>query len=203
MNQLDLETGDLLLFTGHTTGLLKYFSCLIEYATHSDFSHIAMVLKDPTFIDKSLKGLYVWESSWEGKPDPQDGKIKLGVQITPLHEIINTFDGSIIISRKVQCDKTKHFTDEQLKKIHEVVYDKPYDIVPADWIDAIFHKDKKPQKTDRFWCSALIGYIYAKCEVIDPTTDWSILRPSDFSVDGQNLKFVNNCCLSNVEQKIN
>ena len=92
MNQLDLETGDLLLFTGHTTGFLKYFSCLIEYATHSDFSHIAMVLKDPTFIDKSLKGLYVWESSWEGKPDPQDGKIKLGVQITPLHEIINTFD---------------------------------------------------------------------------------------------------------------
>ena len=203
MSHLDLETGDLLLFTGHTTGCLKYFSCLIEYATHSDFSHIAMVLKDPTFIDKSLKGLYVWESSWEGIPDPQDGKTKLGVQITPLNEIINSFDGSIIISRKVKCDKTKHFTDQQLKKIHEVVYNKPYDITPSDWIGAIFHKDKNPQKTDRFWCSALVGYIYVKCDVIDPSTDWSILRPSDFSVDGQNLSFIKNCYLSNIEEKIN
>ena len=39
-----------------------------------------MVLKDPSFLHPTLKGLYVWESSWEGKADPQDGKIKLGVQ---------------------------------------------------------------------------------------------------------------------------
>ena len=32
-----------------------------------------------------------------------------------------------------------------------------------------------PQKTDRFWCSALCGFIYTKCGLLDPKTDWSIL----------------------------
>ena len=42
--------------------------------------------------------------------------------------------------------------------------------------------DAKPQKTDRFWCSALVGYIYTKCGLLDEKTDWSILRPSDFFI---------------------
>ena len=29
---------------------------------------------------------------WEGKPDPQDNKIKLGVQITPLEQILEEYD---------------------------------------------------------------------------------------------------------------
>ena len=84
----DLQTGDILLFTGHKKGWLKYFSYMIEYATHSNFSHVAMVLRDPTYIDPNLKGIYLWESGWEGEPDAEDDKVKLGVKITPLQEII-------------------------------------------------------------------------------------------------------------------
>lgn len=198
----DLKTGDLLFFTGHKSGWLKYFSSMIEYATHSNFSHVAMVLKDPTFIEPHLKGLYVWESGWEGKEDPQDGEIKLGVQITNLEEIIENFKEAKIIARKIICDDT-HFTNENLKLVHDVVYKKPYDIMPQDWIEALFRKDKHPQKTSRFWCSALVGYIYAKCGIIDPKTDWTIIRPNDFCLDGDNLKYQNNCFLSNEEIKIN
>ena len=50
---------------------------MIEFSTHSNFSHIGMIVKDPTFISPSLKGTFVWESGWEGEYDPQDGKIKL------------------------------------------------------------------------------------------------------------------------------
>ena len=198
----DLQTGDLLFFTGHKKGCLKYFSYMIEYATHSNFSHVAMVLRDPIYIDPNLKGIYLWESGWEGKPDPQDGEIKLGVQLTPLNEIIENFKEAKIISRKIICDK-KHFTPENIMKIHEVVHNKPYDIVPKDWVEALFRKDKKPQKTNRFWCSALVGYIYVKCGIIDPNTDWSIMRPNDFSLDGDNLKYINKCFLSNTETQIN
>ena len=198
----NLKTGDLIFFTGHKTGCLKYFSSMIEYATHSNYSHVAMVLKDPTYINPNLKGLYVWESGLEGKPDPQDGSIKLGVQLTPLQEILDNFTEAKAILRTVKCDDT-HFTAEQLKGIHEVVYKKPYDIVPLDWIGALFKKDKNPQKTDRFWCSALVGYIYVECGIIDPKTDWSIMRPSDLSLDGDNLKYINGCSLSNEEIKIN
>ena len=37
--------------------------------------------------------------------------------------------------------------------------------MPKDWIEALFRKDGRP-KTDRFWCSALTGYIYSHCDVI-------------------------------------
>ena len=61
--------------------------------------------------------------------------------------------------------------------IHDTVYNKPYDIVPKDWVEALFQVDDKPQKIDRFWCSALIGYIYTKCGILQSNTDWSIMRP--------------------------
>ena len=62
---------------------------LIKWGTHSDFTHVAMVLKDPTFIDPELKGYYVWESNWEGTRDPQDGDVKLGVQLISFDDILS------------------------------------------------------------------------------------------------------------------
>jgi len=197
----DLKTGDLIFLTGHTQGWLKYFSSLIEYTTHSNYSHIGMIIKDPTFISPSLKGTYVWESGWEGDYDPQDNKIKLGVQITPLKEILENFRYSKAIVRKINCPN-KTFIDEKLRQIHDIVYDKPYDIIPKDWIEAFFRKDGQPQKTDRFWCSALVGYIYTKCGILKSDTDWSILRPSDFSLDGQLLNLNDGYNLSNTEIRI-
>jgi len=200
----NLQTGDLLLFTAHKTGPLKYLSWIIEYATHSDYTHVAMILKDPSFIHPSLKGTFVWESSWEGKPDPQDGKIKLGVQITPLSEILKEYSESKVIVRKLDCPKGNEtfFSEENLKNVHDVVYHKPYDIVLKDWVEALIQKDSNPQKTDRFWCSALVGYIYAKCGIIDEKTDWTIIRPSDFSLSDENLKFINDNKLENTETRI-
>ena len=156
------------------------------------------LLKDPSFIHPCLKGTFVWESSWEGTPDPQDGKIKLGVQITPLHEIVASYQGKGVFLRRIECDDS-HFTEENLKKVHSVVYDKPYDIVPKDWIQALFKKDSRPQKTDRFWCSALVGYIYTKCGILDPGTDWSKLSPNDFSLSGQSVTFCEGCSLGRTE----
>ena len=198
---MNLKTGDLLLFNDHSGGIFGAFTKLIKIGTHSNYSHIAMILKDPSFIHPCLKGTFVWESSWEGKPDPQDGNIKLGVQITPLKEIVDAYHGKDIFVRRVECEDSL-FSPENLLKVHKVVYDKPYDIVPTDWIGALFRKDSRPQKTDRFWCSALIGYIYTKCGLLDENTDWSILRPSDFSLAGESLHFTGDVRLSNSESKL-
>ena len=89
-----------------------------------------------------------------------------------------------------------------MKQIHNVAYDKPYDIIPTDWIGAMFKKDTHPQKTNRFWCSALIGYIYTKLEILECDTDWSILAPNDFSLGGENLNFVKPYSLSPEEIRI-
>ncbi len=197
----NLQTGDLLLFTGHNTGWFKYLSKMIQYGTHSDFSHIGFVLKDPTYINPNLKGIYVWESGWEGKPDPQDSKVKLGVQITPINEIITNFKGCKIIKRNLKYN-INPFNSKTLLEIHDVVYNKPYDIFPKDWVEALLRKDSVPQKTDRFWCSALVGYIYTKCGILNENTDWSILRPSDFSLSGENLNYNEGYYLENKETRI-
>ena len=197
---MDLKTGDLLLFNSHSSSFFS-LSSLIKWGTHSNYTHVAMVLKDPSFIHPCLKGTFVWESSWEGTPDPQDGKVKLGVQITPIKEMIDSFGTQNVFVRKIECDETL-FSPETLSEVHKIVYDKPYDIVPADWIEALFRKDAEPQKTDRFWCSALVGYIYTKCGILDANTDWSILRPSDFSLTAEHLDFTSNAKLSNSESKL-
>ena len=197
------KTGDLLLFNDQTAGAFGAFTKMIKWGTHSNYSHTAIILKNPTFLHPHLKGTYVWESSWEGTPDPQDHKIKLGVQITPIDEILETYKrtGGHVYYRNIKTEKNL-FTDENLAKVHEVVYKKPYDICPVDWVEAFLQKDLDPQKIERFWCSALVGYIYTKCGVLKNDTDWSILRPTDLSLDGEKLSFNDGVSLSNIETRL-
>ena len=68
--------------------------------------------------------------------------------------------------------------------MHEKVYNMPYDINIIDWILAFFRKDLKPQKINRFWCSAFVGYVLINCCVLKDETDWSIMYPCDFALDG-------------------
>lgn len=204
MSQYNLKTGDILLFDYNESGIIGLFNKAIKYFTKSPYSHVAVVLKDPSFIHPSLKGYYIWESSWEGTPDPQDNKIKLGVQITPLDEVMNNCKNtnSSVFLRRVNCP-IGTFNKNVLSKIHEVVYDKPYDIVPEDWINAINRSDNHPQKTDRFWCSALVGYIYTKCNLLVKNTDWSELRPADFSEKYNGvLHWMNPCSLEKEQQLV-
>ena len=123
--------------------------------------------------------------------NPQDNKKKIGVQITPFVELYEKYKktGSKIYIRKI--GDNNNITDEKLKQIHDVVYDKPYDINVFDWILAFFRRDVFPQKTDRFWCSALVGYIFTMIGVLKKDTDWSIMYPSDFALDGENLNYEN------------
>ena len=176
-----LQTGDLLLFASSSNqhSVVGLFDWIIRTATHSPYSHVALVLRDPVFISPSLKGLYIWESSWEGSPDPQDGKTKLGVQITPLHESLRNFKGHVYV-RKLEKGQDR-ITDATLRSVHDVVYDKPYDVHVRDWVSAWLRKDAQPQKTDRFWCSALVAYFMVQFGFIEDTVDWSIIRPADLS----------------------
>ena len=204
MSKYNLKTGDILLFDYEGGGPMGFFSWLIKKATRSNITHVAMVLKDPVFINPVLKGYYVWESGWEGTPDPQDGMVKFGVQITPFEEIFQSYkkDKGKIYVRRVTCP-IDLFTTEKLSQIHEIVYNKIYDIIPRDWIEAAFRRDDNPQKTSRFWCSALVGYIYTKCGLLKPDTDWSNLRASEFSVEyDNNIKFINGASLDNTEIQI-
>ena len=268
-NQIDtLKTGDLLLCDNLEQKGLGLFGWLIKYGSQSDFSHIAMVVVNPdfTYLDKPLKGVYVWQSGTAQIPDAEDGKRKIGVQLTPIVDFITTDKGKIYLRRlrvhmaedsiennttmvnvssgggivntinkkntfintfsttfgyiysglsilkyllyksntpvessqdsldtygrrRRQCHYHTEdpFTHEKMKEIHSCVFNKPYDIVVRDWIEAYCKKDPDPQKISRFWCSALAAFIYTKVGLLDEKTDWSIIRPSFFSSENPEL----------------
>lgn len=175
-----LKTGDIILCEQVTSsGFIWLFEKLISLFTRSPYVHCAFVLKDPTYIHSSLKGYYIWESSWEGIPDPQDGKVKFGVQITNIHDFLYNYPSKKYIRRFTGPDDT--FTPRKIDEIHKKVYDKPYDIMPQDWIEGILQVDPQPQKTSRFWCSAFVSYVLVQLKLLPTILDWSIVRPCDLS----------------------
>jgi len=201
MNIDELQTGDILLISDYKTGLFNLFLSMIRYGTHSDYVHIAIVLRDPTYINEKLKGIYIWESGYEGTPDSDDGDIKLGVQLTPIDTFIKNYETANVFVRKL--NDYSAFYDENIKKAYNLSYDKPYDINPRDWIYALFQKDPYPQQTSSFWCSAFVGYIFVNLGILQPDTDWSIMRPCDFALDGENLNYIGITKFLDWETKLN
>lgn len=198
MSESLLQTGDILLFSSQLTwNPLNIFGKLIEWATKSPYCHVGMVLKDPTWIKPDMKGIYLWQSSYEGLhiKDPQDNKIKVGVEITKLKDVLKDHHTSIY-TRLLSPEGRKKLTPDILKKIHNIVYDKIYDFNPIDWLAAYLRKPiDGSRKTNRFFCSALVACIYTESGILDKNTDWSLVRPSDFAPDDQNLKWEKDCDL--------
>ena len=198
-----LKTGDILLCDNLEYSSWGLFSWFIKFMTKSDFSHVGMIVVDPEFTDVPLKGTYVWTSGISDVPDPEDKTKKFGVQFVPYDHFIKTYGGKIYV-RRIEFENmeeyTKIFNNEKLKEIHKVVYDKPYDIVVTDWIEAYCKKDPHPQKTSRFFCSAFIGYVYTKLTLLDKGLDWSILSPSYFSSENKSFSLHHNAILSKERQ---
>ena len=169
-----LETGDLMLFT-QKNSLTEWWLIdkAIEYFTSSPYVHVGLVLVDPPFLVSG--GTYLWECGYEACANPETGKKNIGVRLTPI---------SVVLSKEnnIYVRKCKSFIpDKILQKIHADVFLKPYDMCLSDWLLATLRLDIKPQKTDRFWCSAFIGYIFTQLGWLDSDTDWSIIRPCDLS----------------------
>ena len=198
-----LKTGDLLLCDDLQYSSWGLFSWFIKFMTKSDFSHVGMIVVDPVFTDIPFKGIYVWTSGISDVPDPEDKTKKFGVQFVPYDHFIKTYGGKIYV-RRIEFENMEEYTNifnnEKLKEIHKVVYDKPYDIVVTDWIEAYCKKDPHPQKTSRFFCSAFIGYVYTKLTLLDEGLDWSILSPSYFSSENKSFSLHHNAILSKERQ---
>ena len=48
---LDLKTGDLIFFNSSPSGIFNIISSMIKIGTHSNYTHIGIILKDPSFGD--------------------------------------------------------------------------------------------------------------------------------------------------------
>lgn len=179
----DLGSGDVLLFVEHPTNLFyRILDAGIRWVTGSAYSHAAVVVRDPTWMHPDLRGLYVWESTYDGDPDPQDGRIKFGVQLTPVETYTRRFSETVTIyARVLGPEGRRNFQDaERLRQVHTEVYDKPYDWFPVDWARALLREGPNRLRS-RFWCSAFVAYVHTRLRSLAPTTNWSEVRPQDLS----------------------
>lgn len=183
----NLESGDIILFSTK-----KWYSELIEIGDDCIFSHCGIVLRDPTYIDSSLNGLYLLESGLEPFEDVTDHKIHFGVQIVPLIKVINEYilsNEGQIYHRPLFCNRDKQF-ENRLLEAYQIIKDKPYNINPLDWLEALFGFHWFDQQiTSRFWCSALVAYVYVKLEFIENKIAWTMVTPKDW-FSGSKSQFV-------------
>jgi hypothetical protein len=177
------SSGDIVLFCYRGWSKpIDIISHIIEWFSPLPYSHCGIFLKSPTYIDPKLSGNYIWESAIESTPDAETDKIVWGVKLTPIEDYIDKYDGSISVRRLLKENKHTVVDTEAILKIYKNVFEKPYDLDPMDWIRELFNmNDPEPQKTNRFWCSAFVGYFLTKLGVLPKDIDWSILKPADFA----------------------
>lgn len=173
----DFRTGDIILLSGRKS----IFSKIVEWATYSTYSHIGIVLKDPVQIDPSLRGIYLWESGMEPVPDSVDHVKKFGVQIVPLEQKIERYDGTVVY-RKLGWEKSNIKRNKMCASIYNSVKDKPYDTSPWDFLEADLQKNLgNPRNEKAFFCSAFVSYVYTKLGLFPQNTEWTLFQPESFS----------------------
>jgi len=194
--EYNFNTGDILLFS-HKDNCSSCCNCLmscftncIKCCTGSQFTHAAIIVKDP-YWRPDLKGYYVLQSSYENFPDAEDNELKLGVELCKLDQVINSTKGKIYW-RKLECDRNNEFKEKMIK-IHSVVHNRPYDMNPYDWFRAAFHIDLGcVHRLDEFWCSALVAYIYTELGFLPASTPWTLISPKMLSSTCRNgVNFIN------------
>ena len=187
------QTGDILLYNSN-----YWYSRLIEWGSGSKFSHISIILRDPTFINEKLTGLYILESSYEDIPDSNTGEKVWGVQIIPLDHVLEEYKKSYVGNlyyRRLETEKGEDFYTKLKDCIKPTEGDK-YDLNPLDWFKAEFQINiGNTRKENTFWCSALVGYVYCHMGFIDKDISWSILPPRKFSHYENDRLTYSNCSL--------
>ena len=177
------QTGDILLYSGKA-----WYSWIVETLTDSCYSHISMVLRNPCFVGKKLEGIYIIEAKCQSEIDSIREKPIFGTQIIPFEVACRDYlaGGGSLYYRKLTCERHDDFA-ARLEDAIRKVYGSPYDTDPYDWLRAEFaYLHGKCQRTDSFWCSALIAYLFVKLGFLPSYIDWTLMNPSRFSGHSNN-----------------
>jgi len=171
------DTGDLLMF--HGAGY--WFSFVVEYMTWSEFSHVGMILKDPTYIDPKLTGYYMLESGTEKFPDAVEHRIHFGVQIVSLEKLFDSYIGRIYHRKLTVSPETRDTFPEILSSVWSTIRDLPYDDRIWDLFRTEFGVNYGNMKrTDTFFCSALQTFLYERFDLFNIPVQWDLITPQNY-----------------------
>lgn len=175
-HRADMRTGDILLFSGN--GLI---SKGIQALTASPWSHVAIVLEVP---------LYDFVCCFESTtlsdiPDLTTGAPVKGVQLVPLSQRIETYDGEKIAWRRVDTRRTPEATAAALAVRREFA-GRPYEENQLELLrsalDTFTLKQNQPDASSVF-CSELAAILWQRMGWMKefPPNEFT---PADFAGDG-------------------
>ena len=104
--------------------------------------------------------------------------------------------------RKLHCRRNYSFYNK-LIEAHSLVYNKSYDLIITDWLKAILKINiGDVRRTNTFWCSALVSYLYCKLGFVRKDIPWTIISPKDLGTENpkESLEFIN--CVVDKEIKL-
>jgi hypothetical protein len=184
----DFKSGDILLFNGRG----YWFSYVIEWATWSDYSHIGIVLRKPTYLHPKLKGVYMLESGTEKFPDAIEHRICYGVQVVNLKTVIEKYTGHVYYRKLTSLAPFKgpnypsYQVNQALQEIWPKIRDHGYDDRLWDLFKTEINLDwGDNHRTDKFICSALVTYLYQKAQLLNTELEWDLIKPYEFAPNGQ------------------
>ena len=134
-------------------------------------------------------------------PDVEDNKLKCGVELIPLEKALEC-KSNIYYLRKLHCRRNYSFYNK-LIDAHSLVYNKSYDLIITDWLKAILKINiGDVRRTNTFWCSALVSYLYCKLGFVRKDIPWTIISPKDLGTENpkESLEFIN--CVVDKEIKL-
>jgi cell wall-associated NlpC family hydrolase len=174
----EVSTGDLLLFRGSW-----WVSRLIEYFSGSVYSHAGIYVRNPREFGVDLPdGEYVWHSGYGLSEEKQE--YIYGVHFEKLEDVLQQYPADAVDVRIVHA-KRSPFLFHKLREVHSKVHAKPYDTNVLDWISALYQKkfinvSGWYRNTHRFWCSALVSFIYDQLGWVDDI-DWTLVSPGQLA----------------------
>ena len=139
----------------------------------------------------------------------------LSVEIVPLKQILDECECPNITARILSCGTkscgtkscgtkscgTKScgvecLTTEEMRALHATVTEDPKNIFPQEDIKGVLgYCDLSSYD----WSATFLGYLYTKCNILSPETQWHLLRSQDFASDTENLRFSEGILLNNEE----
>ena len=168
----ELDTGDIVLFRGHTL-----FSRLIQRATRSAWSHVAMVMRLPEY---DMLALY--ESTGLGTlPDMISGEVRRGVQLVPLSERVRACSGAIAVRRLVGVTLGRSERGA-LMDLRRELRGRPYERSLVDLARAVYDGAGGANAEDlsSLFCSELVAEAYQRLGLLGDGIPSSEYTPGDF-----------------------
>ncbi len=172
----ELKTGDMVLFSGS-----GFVSRIIQMYTRSKWSHVGLVIKDEWW-----DMLLLWESTTLSKIKTVHGRVRQGVAIRPLSEVIENYDGEVGVrqlafpltdSQELTISELrKEFKGRDYEQNKSELFKSAYDFIGG----------KNEEDLSSLFCSELVAEAYQRVLFFSenkPSNEYTPADLADVAVD--------------------